>query len=206
MEQRTCPACGASFTPTHWNQRYCPPTDEDRASLVKVISRCARAGENARYLASATVTVDCKRCGKPFTRSRKVTRVYCSDECHHAEKHERHAHSENLWRTDPNVLPLAAPDPLRGEDVEGYVGSMLRDPCAYCGEPSDSVDHIVPRQADGADDWTNFTGACRRCNTRKTFNPLLLFLGWDQAKREFEPWRAAVSSLHREHRERLLAA
>jgi hypothetical protein len=45
--RRTCPVCGAEFEPTHWNQRYRPPTDEQARS------RCARRAANAQYRAGS---------------------------------------------------------------------------------------------------------------------------------------------------------
>lgn len=197
---RTCPTCNRAFTARTPNQRFCSPRPGQHRST------CASAAQNRAYRAQ-TEQATCARCGGTFELTRSVTqRIYCSDFCHHAAKHERYSNPENVGRTAANVFPIAAPDPLRGEDVDGYVESMLRDPCAYCGEPSVCADHIVPRQADGDDDWTNFTGACKRCNSRKTFTPLLLFLGWDKAQREFEPWRAAVGAVHREFRDARLAA
>jgi hypothetical protein len=52
--RRTCPVCGAEFEPTHWNQRYRPPTDEDRARQNgQARSRCARRAANAQYRAGS---------------------------------------------------------------------------------------------------------------------------------------------------------
>lgn len=53
---------------------------------------------------------------------------------------------------------------------------MRRDPCAYCGEPSATLDHIVAQVNGGGDTWENLTGACLRCNTRKSAHGLLWFL------------------------------
>jgi 5-methylcytosine-specific restriction endonuclease McrA len=62
--------------------------------------------------------------------------------------------------------------------------TLLADPCAYCGDPSREIDHIVPTAMDDASngysacDWnhTNMIGACRRCNRRKKCHSLLAFL------------------------------
>ena len=50
------------------------------------------------------------------------------------------------------------------------------DPCAYCGGPSDTIDHIEPKVRGGSDHWTNLTASCMSCNSRKGSMPLLLFL------------------------------
>lgn len=53
---------------------------------------------------------------------------------------------------------------------------LLNDPCAYCGGPSDTVDHIVPVAAGGPHDLENYTAACRSCNSAKKDKPLLTYL------------------------------
>jgi len=39
--------------------------------------------------------------------------------------------------------------------------------CQYCGEPADSLDHVVPRSRGGEHVWENVVAACRPCNLRK---------------------------------------
>lgn len=39
--------------------------------------------------------------------------------------------------------------------------------CQYCGEPADSLDHIVPRSRGGEHVWENVVAACRPCNVTK---------------------------------------
>jgi len=40
--------------------------------------------------------------------------------------------------------------------------------CARCGAPATDVDHIIPKAAGGADDWTNLQALCHACHSRKT--------------------------------------
>jgi hypothetical protein len=52
LEPRICPICGETFVPATANQRFCGPTDDDRARQKgQACSRCARRAENARYRA-----------------------------------------------------------------------------------------------------------------------------------------------------------
>lgn len=44
---------------------------------------------------------------------------------------------------------------------------LFADPCSYCGGTVDTVDHIAARAAGGHEGWSNMTGACKRCNSRK---------------------------------------
>lgn len=59
---------------------------------------------------------------------------------------------------------------------------MLRaDPCAYCGGPGGTVDHVEPRSRaarglGSVHGWTNTVGACGPCNGRKSDHPLLVWL------------------------------
>lgn len=39
--------------------------------------------------------------------------------------------------------------------------------CQYCGDPADSIDHVLPRSRGGTHVWENVAAACRRCNLRK---------------------------------------
>ena len=57
-----------------------------------------------------------------------------------------------------------------------YKEVLRKDPCAYCGEPSDTVDHIQAVTKDGKNGWPNLSGACAVCNNQKANFPLLKFL------------------------------
>lgn len=63
-----------------------------------------------------------------------------------------------------------------------WASILRRDPCAYCGAPSSSVDHIVPQNPlvpaplGGKHGWLNYVGACQPCNGRKRSVSLLRFL------------------------------
>ena len=45
-------------------------------------------------------------------------------------------------------------------------GVLRRDrhTCVYCGEPADTVDHVLPRCRGGGDTWFNLVAACQGCN------------------------------------------
>lgn len=55
----------------------------------------------------------------------------------------------------------------------GYLG---RDPCAYCGRPGGTIDHIVARARGGTNAPDNLTGSCAACGGLKGTWPLLPFL------------------------------
>lgn len=51
--------------------------------------------------------------------------------------------------------------------------------CAYCGQPANSVDHVIPRVRGGNDDDDNLVAACGRCNSKKSSRPVGGFSGKD---------------------------
>lgn len=57
-----------------------------------------------------------------------------------------------------------------------YEAILRRDPCAYCGDRTQEIDHIVPVRHGGTAEWTNLTGACAGCNRSKGAKSLLLFM------------------------------
>lgn len=59
---------------------------------------------------------------------------------------------------------LAAGDNYR-RDTEYALRGL---PCAYCGDPAQTLDHITPRVAGGSDNRGNLVPACRSCNGSKS--------------------------------------
>lgn len=57
-----------------------------------------------------------------------------------------------------------------------YVQLISLDPCVYCGNEAQAVDHIVPVAKAGTGDWTNLAPACMGCNSSKRDEDLLAFL------------------------------
>lgn len=54
-----------------------------------------------------------------------------------------------------------------------YVQILKKDPCAYCGQKCEHIDHIVPLARNGDSNWTNYTAACGQCNQTKYTKSLL---------------------------------
>jgi len=48
-------------------------------------------------------------------------------------------------------------------------GVFARDAgrCQYCGDPAETIDHVVPRSRGGTHTWENVVAACRPCNVHK---------------------------------------
>lgn len=60
--------------------------------------------------------------------------------------------------------------------VRDWVTILRGDPCAYCGAPTEEIDHIVPLNAGGPDQWDNLTASCRPCNRSKSDRSLFTWL------------------------------
>lgn len=83
------------------------------------------------------------------------------------EYRQRWNHYNRLRR-----LGMAPPDELADE----YARVLRGDPCCYCGDPMEHVDHIEPIARGGSGAWDNLTAACAACNQRKNARPLLVFM------------------------------
>lgn len=93
------------------------------------------------------------------------------------------AESRRRWRQrNPEYRRAARRRWMRGKRLRGAGPTLAfdilirEDPCSYCGDRSDTADHIEPQAHGGSDEWENLTGACRSCNDRKGDKPLLRFL------------------------------
>lgn len=187
----TCPQCGASFEPDAPNQRFCPPTAEDRAA-GRSRSRCAeRWNANAWRTRNPkhprpTWRCTCEVCGESFEATAPDAR-FCS-----TGQGSCLAASRATW---PEKVLAAFLEPPTHRQVVAYRRSFLLDPCAYCGAPSTQLDHITPRSRGGDDAWDNRAGTCASCNGRKQDVPLLVWMAWRLAFASFEPWNDLRRSL-----------
>lgn len=63
-----------------------------------------------------------------------------------------------------------------GKIDKEYIEILIGAPCVYCGEPSDTVDHIVALSKGGTNDWFNMSSACRSCNSGKFNHDVLQYM------------------------------
>lgn len=47
------------------------------------------------------------------------------------------------------------------------LAAILRDPCLYCGDPAEHVDHFIPLARGGTHTLDNLVPACAACNLSK---------------------------------------
>lgn len=67
---------------------------------------------------------------------------------------------------------------IRGTNYQlHYFGDIEHEPCVYCGQPSDSWEHIVPRSTGKkAECYYSRARACQKCNGDRRSKPLLIYL------------------------------
>jgi hypothetical protein len=75
-----------------------------------------------------------------------------------------------MFRNNPEQLADVCPS-----HHLGYKKSLKLDPCVYCGEPSDSLEHVIP-QKDGGRSAYNIVGACKKCNSTRRHTPFLIWM------------------------------
>lgn len=86
------------------------------------------------------------------------------------------------------------------EDDRVYVDALLADPCSYCGNGADFLDHIQAEKRGGSTTWDNVTPVCRECNSSKGPASLLGYLGWligDDDRRRILALMANLTELNR---------
>lgn len=123
---------------------------------------CSRACWSAHRLASGALCV-CHRCGASFI-SASPRGKWCG-KC------------EGLFTRDSQIRRarqgMSIPEVAERAD---YAMIIARDPCSYCGNPTEHSDHIEPVSLGGDDRWTNIAPSCGRCNVSKHSRRLLAFL------------------------------
>ena len=92
-------------------------------------------------------------------------------------------YDEAIWKSATVVMRMPAVVRLlrrvRGKRSIKFsrINVAMRDDfaCQYCGRRLPlkqlTYDHVVPRSKGGADDWSNVTVLCRRCNSAKGSGP-----------------------------------
>lgn len=184
----TCELCGEPFRTRDRRKRFCT-------------ERCRQKAENARRQTGGGIIrkATCAQCGEGFEHNRgaKNPPRYCSRQCVADalatlgcdtcgkrmtwEERRDHRHRCADCREQRRRLRLAV------QPTTAYMQALRSDPCAYCGAPAETLDHVDPTSKGGLDAWQNMTAACNDCNATKRALPLLPSLLYLDASRE---WRA----------------
>lgn len=73
----------------------------------------------------------------------------------------------------PFVRPATTGSRHTRKSTRRWAKKLRRDPCVWCGEPSDTIDHIDPLRVGGSSSPDNLVGCCYACNYRRRDHPLL---------------------------------
>lgn len=120
---------------------------------------------------------DYERHGAAY-RARMRRRARENPEQVRAEKREYHRRNPEVARLNARRRKYRLG--LATTETREWARTILADPCAYCGSPTEQIDHVVPISRGGDHDWTNLIGACESCNRHKHANSLLQFLMEDR--------------------------
>ncbi len=74
---------------------------------------------------------------------------------------------------------MKAAENLTGEEIKEiswWEGILRKDPCSYCLDKADTVDHVNPLNKGGSFKTDNLGGSCKSCNSSKSDQDLLQFL------------------------------
>lgn len=100
-------------------------------------------------------------------RVREINRRWARNQS--PEKRAKWNHYNKVKR----INPLAEKP---NSDTIEYAKIVNADPCSYCSGIGGTIDHIIPISDGGENIWTNYTGACRSCNSSKNNTPLLQYM------------------------------
>ena len=66
---------------------------------------------------------------------------------------------------------------IRGTAFNMHFNDDVRDePCVYCGKPSNSWEHVVPKSKGGKKEVFNRVRACAKCNSDRGNKPFLIYM------------------------------
>lgn len=74
---------------------------------------------------------------------------------------------EGRWIVSPLLQPCVT-QPEHWERTRDAVLARDRHTCCYCGEPGNTVDHVLPKSRGGTHGPENLVTACTRCNCTKS--------------------------------------
>ncbi|MEU5934444.1 HNH endonuclease [Micromonospora sp. NPDC047187] len=117
----------------------------------------------------------CEPCKKAITRENNEWRLKNPDKFR--ANQERYRRRNPVARKNAHVNRVEAPF---DDEALAYWEIIRHDPCVYCGEPADTVDHIDPVSRSRRSDWMNLAPACKPCNSSKGTKSLLDFLAYKE--------------------------
>lgn len=141
---------------------------------------CCRAHKERARQSRATEQRSCAWCSREFACHHRSRGAFCGPGCRWARARLQAVRADDQRRPDdPRAMDLRfgyVSEHITGTMRQDVVDALHLDPCAYCGAPADTLDHIEATRLGGAHDLSNLAAACASCNSRKQTVPLLQFL------------------------------
>lgn len=78
--------------------------------------------------------------------------------------------------------------------TRGLMPLIREQPCFYCKRPGGTIDHIVPLEKGGANEFWNMLPSCRSCNSSKGTKDLIEWL--EETGRWMRPSQTSHSTIH----------
>lgn len=75
----------------------------------------------------------------------------------HRERNRPSAHRRRALISKDVIEPITAKQ----------LAAILSDPCIYCGDPSEHIDHVIPLSRGGDHSLDNLVASCAKCNLSK---------------------------------------
>ncbi|MCL4448856.1 MAG: HNH endonuclease [Actinobacteria bacterium] len=103
--------------------------------------------------------------------ARRALMLILSDKAELLHRTDNEFHSPKATFPEPSVVRLAyyVKVPYKTRVALNKRAVFLRDhnTCQYCGNPAESLDHVMPRSRGGTHTWDNVVASCKSCNSYK---------------------------------------
>ena len=91
-----------------------------------------------------------------------------------------------IWLSDQEIQLIEKL--VKRKDYRALVFERDGNECVWCGQPADSLDHIIPQYDLGRYHPTNLMPACQRCNSERQHRSVEEYIAWLE-ERYLEPFK-----------------
>ena len=152
LKVKTCPTCSLSFQTSFSSRiRYCSRACQPRRIAFKakqIFHPCKRCFQDTFIQRTY-----CQPCWKIVQSILSIPKIYTSEKNRKDRRRKRESEAPGMTRRQLDRL------------LSGWKAS--RQPCSYCLNLADTIDHIIPLTKSGTNFEDNLTPACRSCNSSK---------------------------------------
>jgi len=169
---KPCPKCKSR--PKCSKQGYCRPCANAYAKEnvrkhkkieIQIPVLCSKCRENFRVPGRAW----CRQCFAKYTREYVKTPQGRAAKEKTTQKYQQTLRFKLVWREQHHsrrAREVHAPGQASVEQIQARIDFYGRC-CAYCENPYECVDHVIPLSRGGSNWPANLRPACRHCNSSK---------------------------------------